>query len=193
MPFGTLWLPVILSAVAVFLVSSILHMALKYHKRDMKALPNEEAVRSVLGQNLSPGIYFTPYCGDMKDMKAPAMKEKFRKGPVALITIRQAGEIAMGKHLALWFGFSLLVSFVAGYVARHTLSPGAAGVDVMRITGTVAFAIYGVGHISDAIWKGQPWSNTAREVMDGGIYALVTALTFELLWPGAQCARISSS
>ena len=45
MPFGSLWLPVMISAVVVFVASSIIHMALKYHKADYKSLPNEDAVR----------------------------------------------------------------------------------------------------------------------------------------------------
>ena len=48
MPFGSLWIPVIVSAVVVFVASSILHMALKYHKADVKSLPNEDAVREAL-------------------------------------------------------------------------------------------------------------------------------------------------
>jgi len=73
----------------------------------------------------------------------------------------------------------------AAYVARHTLQPGADGLLVMRITGSVAFAAYGVSHLSDSIWKGQPWSNTARALIDAVIYALLTGLTFRLLWPAA--------
>jgi len=185
MPFGSLWLPVVLSAVAVFFISSILHMVLKYHKRDFKPLPNEEAVRAAIGGGLAPGLYFTPYCSDMKQMREPAMKEKFMKGPVALITVRPRGEMSLGKHLALWFGFALLASFVASYIARHTLAPGANGVEVMRITGTVAFGIYGLGGIMDSIWKGQPWSNTALELLDAAVYSVTTALLFRCFWPGA--------
>ena len=44
MPFGSLWLPVVVSAVAVWFVSAILHMVLKYHRADYRQLPNEEAV-----------------------------------------------------------------------------------------------------------------------------------------------------
>src|SRR5438093_6921493 len=184
MPFGSLWIPVIVSAVVVFLASSILHMALKYHKADYKALPNEAAVRETLAKgNPAPGIYFTPYCADMKQMKEPAIKEKFEKGPVAMLTIYRKGAPDMRRHLALWFAFSIFVSFVAAYVARHTLQPGADGMLVMRITGTVAFAAYALSHLSDSIWKGQPWVNTARAVVDGVIYALLTGLTFRLLWP----------
>lgn len=186
MPFGSLWLPVIVSAVVVFVASSILHMALKYHKADYKPLPNDDAVREALAKgDPAPGAYFTPYCPDMKQLKEPAIREKFEKGPVVLLTVMPKGAPKMAKHLTLWFAFSVLVSFIAAYVARHTLHPGADGMLVMRITGTVAFAGYALSHMSESIWKGQPWSNTVRHVVDGLIYALLTGLTFRLMWPAA--------
>lgn len=186
MPFGSLWLPVIVSAVVVFVASSIVHMALKYHKADYKALPNEDAVRDAIAKgNPAPGVYHTPHCADMKQMKDPAIVAKFEKGPVALITVMPKGAPMLPKHLALWFAFSVLVSFVAAYVARHTLQAGADGMLVMRITGTVAFAGYALSSLSDSIWKGQPWSNTARAFLDGAIYALLTGLVFRLMWPAA--------
>lgn len=186
MPFGSLWLPVIVSAIMVFVASSILHMALKYHQADYRSLPNENAVREALTRgNPAPGIYVTPHCTDMKQMKEPAIKEKFEKGPVAILTVLPKGGPKMPKLLALWFGFTLLVSFVAAYVARHTLHPGADRMLVMQITGTVAFAGYALSYVSDSIWKGQPWANTLRAILDGAIYALLTGLTFRLMWPAA--------
>lgn len=186
MPFGSLWLPVIVSAIVVFVASSILHMALKYHKADYKALPNESAVREALAKgNLAPGVYVTPHCADMGQMKQPAMREAYEKGPVAMLAVLPKGMPMMPRLLGLWFAFSLLVSFTAAYVARHTLHPGDDGMLVMRITGTVAFAAYALSHVSDSIWKGQPWSNTVRALVDGAIYALLTGITFRLLWPAA--------
>jgi len=186
MPFGSLWLPVIVSAIAVFIVSSVMHMALKYHKADVKQLPGEDAVREALAKaNLAPGLYFTPYCADHTKMREPAMKEKFDKGPVAMLTVVPKGLPVMPKHLSQWLGFCLLISFVAAYVARHTLHPGEGGMQVMRLAGTVSFMGYAMSNLSDSIWKGQPWSNTWRHVFDGVIYALVTGLTFKLLWPAA--------
>jgi len=91
----------------------------------------------------------------------------------------------MGKHLALWFGYTLLVSFTVAYIARHTLAPGAAGIDVLRLTGTIAFVGYGFGTFIDSIWKGQPWSNSFLEMLDGAIYAVTTGVLFRLLWPAA--------
>ena len=186
MPFGSLWIPVVVSAVVVFVISSILHMALKYHRADYKALPNEDAVRDALGKgSLAPGLYQLPYCSDMKEMQDPAKKAKFEKGPVGVITIIPNGLPAMPKYLGQWFVFSFVVSFTSAYVARHTLHPGDDPILVMRITGTVAFVGYGLTNVLDSIWKGQPWSNTARSLIDGAIYAVATGATFCTLWPKA--------
>ena len=185
MPFGSLWLPVLVSAVVVFIGSSIIHMVLKYHKADMKGLPSENAVREALGKaGAAPGVYVTPYCEDMKQMQDPAIKAKYEKGPVAIITMYPNGMFSLPKLLGLWFAFNILVSFVTAYVARMTLMPGMDGMLVMRVTGTVAFAAYGLSHVSDSIWKGQPWSNTARALLDSVIYAVLTGITFRMLWPG---------
>jgi len=184
MPFGSLWMPVLASAVAVFVVSSILHMALRYHRADHKQLPGEDAIREALGkQKPTPGVYMTPYCHDMKETSTPAMQAKFTQGPVAIISVLPNGLPGMGKLLGLWFGFCVLASFVAAYIARHTLMPGTDGMTVMRITGTVAFAGYGLAQISDSIWKAQPWSNTFRFLFDSLIYGVVTGLVFRFLWP----------
>jgi hypothetical protein len=185
MPFGSLWIPVLASAVAVFVASSLLHMFLKYHQADHRPLPAEDAVRDALGRaDLAPGVYMTPHCTHQQ-MKDPAMLAKFQKGPVAIITALPKGMPNMGKHLGLWFGLCFLVSFSAAYVARHTLQPGAPGMLVMQITGVVAFAGYNYGQLSDTIWKGQPWPNTLRHLLDGAIYAVITAILFKALWPAA--------
>jgi hypothetical protein len=185
MPFGSLWIPVLVSAVAVFIASSLVHMALKYHNADHRKLPDEDAIRDVLGKaNLAPGMYFTPHCthGQMKD---PAVLAKFEQGPVAIITSYGKGMPMLPKHLGLWFGLCVLTSFTAAYIARHTLHPGDPGMLVMQITGAVAFAAYNYGQISDSIWKGQPWANTFRHMIDGTIYAVITGLVFKVMWPAA--------
>ena len=65
MPFGSLWLPVVVSAVAVWFLSAILHMVLKYHRADHRQLPDEEAVAQALrAARPGPGIYFLPYQSD---------------------------------------------------------------------------------------------------------------------------------
>lgn len=183
MPFGSLWIPVVVSAVAVFAMSSLIHMVLGYHKADYKGVPNEDAVAEAMRKgSLSPGVYFLPYCPDHKQMKEPAVIEKFTRGPVALITVLPSGAPAMGKHLTLWFGLCLLTSFMSAYVVRHTLTAEASAYLVMRITATVSFLGFGFGAITDYIWHGIPMSNTIRALIDALVYALVTGLVFRLLW-----------
>jgi hypothetical protein len=186
MPFGSLWLPVVVSAVAVWLVSAVLHMVLKYHRADYRQLAEEEGVGHTLRKAASsPGVYFIPYCADMSQMKDPAVRKRFEDGPVAIITLMRSGLPNMGKSLGQWFAFCLLVSFVTSYVARHSLDPGAVGMEVLRLTGTIAFVGYGFGYFQDSIWKGIPWSNSLRGLLDAAVYALVTGLVFRFLWPAA--------
>jgi hypothetical protein len=186
MPFGSLWLPGVVSAVAVWLVSAVVHMALRYHRADYKQLGDEDKVAQAVRQvGPPPGVYFIPYCAEMSQLKEPAVRKKFEDGPVAILTIRPNGPPAVGKSLAQWFLFCLLVSFVVAYIARHTLTSSSTGLEVLRLTGTVAFAAYAFGNLQDSIWKSIPWSNSLRGIFDAVLYALTTGLVFRLLWPAA--------
>jgi len=186
MPFGSLWLPGVASAVAVFILSSIIHMVLKYHRADYKKLADEDAVAAGLRKAApSPGLYMLPYCSDMAQMKDPAFLKRFEDGPVAIIAMVPKGRPNMGKSLGLWFLLCLLVSFVTAYVARHTLNAGTSGLEVLRITSTIAFIGYGFGYFQDSIWKATPWSNTLRGLLDALIYGVATGFVFKLLWPAA--------
>jgi len=183
MPFGSLWLPVLASAVAVFVASAVLHMVLKYHRADHRKLTNEDAVSDALGKGTpARGLYMIPWC-EHSQMNDPAVKAKFEKGPIAIITVLPSGQVNMGKHLGLWFGFCVLASFTTAYLARHTLSYGANGRTIMQVTGAVSLVAYGYGNFSDTIWKGQPWANTVRSLIDSVIYALITGAIFCALWP----------
>jgi hypothetical protein len=184
MPFGSLWLPVVVSAVAVWLVSAVLHMVLKYHRADHRQLQNEDAVAPALrGAVPGPGVYMMPWCSDPSQMKDPAVRKRYEDGPVAILTVMRSGVPNMGKYLGMWFLVCLLVSFVTSYVARHSLDPGAVGLEVLRLTGTIAFIGYGFGYFQDSIWKGIPWSNSLRGILDAAVYAVVTGLVFRFLWP----------
>jgi hypothetical protein len=181
---GALWLPILLSAVLVFIVSAIIHMVLKYHNSDARQLPNEDAVRAAIrAGNPAAGMYVLPYCSDMKDMEKPEIKQKFVEGPVGIVYLRPPGSISMGPALGQWFVFCLFVSFFVAYVAAHVLAPGTPYLSVFRVVGAVAFLAYAAGDIPSAIWMGRPWGVVAKDVFDGLVYGLVTAGTFGWLWP----------
>jgi hypothetical protein len=182
---AALWLPILLSAVLVFIVSSLIHMVLKYHASDYRKLPNEDAVRSTIRTgNPAPGQYVMPHCTDMKEMQSPEMKQKFTEGPVGIITLKKPGPVQMGGSLAQWFVFTLVISYITAYVAYHALQTGVPSRGhVLRLAGIVAWLGYAGAVIPQAIWMGKPWRVAAKEVFDGLLYALVTGAAFAYLWP----------
>jgi len=185
-PLTELWLPILLSAVFVFVVSSILHMVLPIHKGDYKKLPGEEKLMEAMrGQGVSPGTYMFPCAACMKDMGSPEMIEKFKQGPVGFLTVVPSGAPAIGKNLIQWFLYSLVMGIFVAYIARLGLGREAAYLAVFRTTGTVAILGYAIAAIPDSIWKGQRWSITLKFLFDGVVYGLVTAGTFGWLWPTA--------
>ena len=182
-PLTALWLPIVLSAIIVFIASSIMHMVLPYHKGDYRQLPEEDKILAALRPlGLHRGLYILPYCTH-KDMKSPAMIEKYKQGPVGMLTVFPSGPPAMPKFLGQWFAFTLVVSFFVAYLTGRTEAPGTNYLAVFRVAGTAAFLAYGLGNLSNGIWKGQPWGMTVKEVVDGLVYGLLTAGTFGWLWP----------
>jgi len=181
-----LWLPILLSAVFVFLASSVIHMALPIHKSDFGKLPSEEDIlEKMRGHGVSRGSYMFPCPESMKEMGSPEMVEKYNKGPVGYVTILPNGPPAMSKSLVQWFIYCLIVGVFCGYIGSFSLAPGAAFEMVFRVTGTIALLGYAIGALLESIWKGQSWVTTGKFIFDGVVYMLVTAATFGWLWPSA--------
>lgn len=178
-----LWLPILLSAVIVFVASSILHMVLPYHHGDYKRLPDEEKVREAMrSAGVQSGLYMFPFCTH-KDMKSPESVAKFTQGPVGMVTVIPSGPPSMAKYLVMWFVYCLVIGFFVAYLTGHTVTRGSGYLAVFRVAGTAAFMAYGLGLLSNGIWKHLPWPMTFKEVFDGLIYGLLTAGTFGWLWP----------
>jgi hypothetical protein len=99
-----LWLPILLSAVIVFVASSIIHMVLPWHKSDYPKMANEDAFRAALRPlNIPPGDYMVPRPASMQDMKSPEFTEKVKQGPVMVVTVMPNEITPMGKNLTNWF------------------------------------------------------------------------------------------
>jgi hypothetical protein len=156
---------------------------LPYHQSDYKKLPNEDSVLAALrSAGLKRGLYIFPF-GTHKEMNTPAMVEKYKTGPVGMMTVRPSGPVKMGGYLGMWFGYCLLVAFFVAYLTGHTVPMGADYLVVFRVAGTAAFMAFGLGTLSNGIWKSQPWGVTIKEAIDGLVYALLVAGTFGWLWP----------
>ncbi len=182
-PLSALWLPIVLSAVIVFVASSIIHMLLPYHRSDYRQLPDEDRVMTALrAAGPKRGFYYFPFASP-KERKSPAVMEKYKQGPVGMLTVLPSGPPAMPKLLAMWFVYCLIIGFFVAYLTGRTVAPGADYLVVFRVAGTAGFLAYGLGHLSDGIWRGQPWGMTMKDVVDGLVYGLLTAGTFGWLWP----------
>ena len=180
----SLWLPILLSAVFVFIVSSVVHMFLTYHNKDFKPFPNETAAADALRNlNLPEGDYLYPIAGGSADMRKPEFQEKMLKGPLVRLNIAKGGPMTLGPLLGQWFIYSLVVGVFAAYISGRALGIGAPYLQVFRFAGCTAFACYVIAGWQESIWWRRPWSVTLRNTIDGLIYALVTAGTFGWLWP----------
>jgi hypothetical protein len=180
-----LWLPILLSAVLVFVISSLIHMMIQYHKNDFRKLPNEDAVMDALRKlEIPEGDYMMPFAGSMKAMRSPEYTEKMKKGPVAVMTFLKCGKPGMGKSLVLWFLYSVVVSFFSAYICSRAVGGfGAPYLAVFRFVGASAFMGYSFAICQNSIWYGRNWGATIRSMFDGLVYALVTAGVFGWLWP----------
>ncbi|MGZ5039261.1 MAG: hypothetical protein ACXWBQ_00850 [Usitatibacter sp.] len=179
-----LWIPIIVSAVLVFIASSVIHMVVKWHNSDYNKLANEDAVRAAIrAGNPTPAQYVVPHCADMKAMASPEMQQKFVEGPIAFITLRPPGPPRMGGSLGMWFVYILFICVIGAYVAQRSLPEGATFNQVARVVGALSFLAYSGGSIQTAIWMGKPWSSAAKEVLDGIIYAAIAGAVFGWLWP----------
>jgi hypothetical protein len=183
-PLTALWLPILLSAVIVFVASSLIHMVLPWHKNDYPQVPNEEGLRAALRPlAIPPGDYMVPRPASREGMRDPAFLEKVNQGPNVILTVMPSGSLSMGRSLALWFLYSVVVGLFAAYVASRALAPGAEYIQVFRFAGTTAFLGYAVALWQMSIWYRRAWSTTVKATVDGLIYALLTAGTFGWLWP----------
>lgn len=184
-PLLSLWLPILLSAVVVFVISSLVHMVLKWHASDYSAFANEDAVRDAIrAGNPAPGRYVLPHCAEMKDMASAAMVKKYQEGPVGHVTILRNGVHNMGKYLGQWFLWSLAIAVVAAFLAAriygldHSHARAAA-----KLVGAVSFIAHGFGTVTESIWMGRPWSGSAKYLLDAALYAVGSGLVFLWLWP----------
>jgi hypothetical protein len=181
---SSLWLPILLSAVVVFVASFVTHMVLRYHWSDFRKLPAEDDVMEALRRfNLPPGDYIVPHAPDAKAMQAPEFTDKLNRGPVMTTTIWKNGPHSMGGQLAKWFVFCALISLFSAYLASRTLGEGAEYLAVSQITSTTAFLGYTMARWADVIWFKRAALTTIKYTIDGVVYGLLTGGVFGWLWP----------
>ena len=181
---SALWIPIVVSAVVVFIALALVHGILGWHKGDMNALPGEAKVMETLrGLNVRPGDYRFPFSDSVDEMKTPEWDAKMKQGPVGVMSISPSAPMNMGKMFGQWFVYSLFIAGLAAYITGSSHGPGAPFLDVFRVSGVVAFCCYVVALWQNWIWWGQSTRFTVTNSLDGIIYALITGATFGWLWP----------
>jgi hypothetical protein len=188
-PLTDLWLPILLSSVALFFASSIIWMALPIHKGDYKPLREHEGpiFDAIKNAGLASGLYMFPFCSHGKEPKSPELEARLKSGPFGTICVMNSTP-NMGKALGLWIVNLLLVTTLVAYIASHALKPGADYLSVFRIVATAALLAHAGNALTDSIWKGRPWSHLPGALFDGVVYAALTAGFFSWLWPKAAAA-----
>ena len=177
-------MPILLSSVIVFIVSSIIHMVLPWHKNDYLKVPGEDKVMDALRPfAIPPGDYMLPRPSGSKDMNSAEFKEKLKKGPIVVFTVMPEGGMPIGRNMILWFIYSLVIGVLVAYVSGRAVRPGANYLHVFRFAGVTAFIAYSVGLWQMSIWYCRSWTTTIKATIDGLIYGLLTAGTFGWLWP----------
>ena len=179
---ATLWAPILVVRGPGLRRQLVIHMLLGYHHSDFGKVPAEdEALEAVKRLNLTPGDYALPRPGSSADTAEFAAKAK--RYQMVMLTVMPPGGMPMGRNLALWFLYAVIVSVFAGYVAGLTLGVGAEYRPVFRVTSTVAFAGHVLALWPSVIWYGRSATTAAKATFDGLLFALATGGAFGWLWP----------
>lgn len=184
-----LWLPILLSGVALFFCSFLAWAILPHHKDDYSAPPDEEAMRTaVRSLGLTPGRYLFPNCKNSKGMKDPELARKMEEGPMGVLNVWPVP--SMGKNMALTFLTFLIASAFIGYLARETLPDGAQFGRVFQVVGTAGILTWCFSFIPNMIWFNGGIRATVMCIIDGVVYGLVSGAVFASLWPAATVAGV---
>lgn len=182
-PFMSLLLPVALSAVAVFVLSMVIHMT-PWHRGDYVRLPDEDGVMSALRPfNIPPNDYMVPHPGSGEYMKSKEYDDKQNAGPVVVMTVIPAGPWKMGKLMGTWFLFIVVVAASVACVVGTFLPPGGGKHMVFHHIAVITFLSYAMGAVPLSIWYQRKWSTTFRYAVDSLLFALATGWIFSMMWP----------
>ena len=83
-----LWLPILLSAAAVWFVSTIFGMPFLHHKNDFIGLPDEDAfMDSIRKSGIKPGNFVFPDFRGREAMKSEKVSKALQEGPIGHLSV----------------------------------------------------------------------------------------------------------
>ncbi|CAN5720458.1 hypothetical protein BH23GEM9_BH23GEM9_12560 [soil metagenome] len=180
---ASLWLPILLSTIAVFVLSALVWTVLHIHDSEWPPLPAEDRVTQALKEaNVAPGQYYFPAAAK-NAAKDPAAAEFVRTNPGGYVYVSSENAKQMGRSIGLAVVFNFAVTIVVAYLASRTVAPGAHYLEVFRVVGTAGWLAYGAAHFPYAIWFSHSWAAAWKQLVEAFVYALVMAGIFGWLWP----------
>ena len=178
-----LWLPVLLSAGAIWIVSAIVGMALPHHKRDFVGLPDEDGFMDYLrGRGIEPGNYLFPDFRDREALKSEKVEKALNEGPVGHLSVWQT-PVTMGGKLVATFVVYLVVSTLIAYLTRVALPGAASFAKVFQVAATAGVLAYCFSFIPNALWFSAYRRTIVASVFDGILYGVITGAIFAWCWP----------
>ena len=180
---ATLWLPILLSSIAVFFASFLAWVVIGHHAPDWSEIPDEgNVIDFIRAQGLRPGQYIFPMARTKEAMADEAKKQRILSGPWGTLNI-WGRQVNMGRNLLQSFVFYLVTSFFIAYLATLALAPGATFSKVFQVTGTAGILAYAFGHVPNSIWFGTHRRPMLMDIIDGVCFGLITGLIFAAFWP----------
>lgn len=177
-----LWLPILVSAVTVFVVSAASHMLMPWRRSEFGNVPAFEAVQAAV-RSLPPGQYVFPAGPDPKERGTPAWMERWAAGPSGWLTIVPRAPISMGRNMGQSLLVYLAVSFLTAYAAQLALGDAPGRLPILRLVWVIGILAYGVGTCFTSIWYSRPWKAYAADLLDAAVQGLAMAAIFAWLWP----------
>lgn len=181
---AALWLPIVVSAAAVFVASALAWTVMPHHRSDFSPADDEDVLADAVRRCAAkPGMYYFPWA-DKGAERTEEYRQKVAAGPVGLLKVRNPkSALGMKGAMVKAFVFNLVVATLVAYIAGGAHGPGAAYLDVFGTVGPATFLAYALSSVQESIWMGLPRSAAIKQGLDGFVYALLTAGIFGALWP----------
>ena len=159
----------ILGGIAMFIWSSIAHMALPLGEAGVSEIPNEQAVVSAIQNNIGdkPGFYIFPGTGlgpdASRQQKKEAMRhlaERYAASPSGVLVYHPPGRpFTIGRWLAVEFATELLEAILVVFLLSQTRIASFAGrVGFVIVAGILAAIATNISYWN---WYGFPCVYTA--------------------------------
>lgn len=174
-----LWLPILVSTIAIFFASFLSWMVVGLHEKDWVKLPQEdEFMASVRTLDIPQGNYIYPGTITTKETNDPAFQQKYQTGPRGTLQVYPL--VNMGRNLGLTFLFFLGCNVTFAYLASFALTPEEDFITVFRFVATIALLTFLGSIVQHAIWFR---IRIAGHIIESIAYAVIAGAVFASMWP----------